>query len=244
MLQPCLPQHRAFQIGNSGYAVAQVVYHGFHVALVQTCFHRFCTADRECFARALAGMGQELVQPRVLRRCRRHHQIVRRQPVRELAELGAVIQADMGLVHHQPDLQAAHARQCHEFVQRGAFIVAIRGIAGLAVLGAGHGLRRGQQHRARNGLLVAAARQHDRRQARCVGQQRILGLLGQVDEGHEPEPDRRLRRRDLGKHARQHEGLAGAGGRAQQAGRRGLAKQGIRHVADDAALELHRHQPG
>ena len=150
----------------------------------------------------------------------------------------------MRLVDHHAQGQSLRPGTGDKGGQRAYLVIAIGVVTRFAILGPRHASCGRQQNQPRFRLLVAPLRQHGRRQARAVGRQLILRLLHQIDERHEPQPQRRPLGRHLGQHARNHVGLARAGRRAQQAGRRRLAEQGRAHVGDQRALEGFRLDGG
>ena len=241
---PRLTQHRAFQVSHRLHALPQVVHHRLDITLVQARRYHLITARRKALESAHARFTQKGEQALILRRCRRHDQKVRRQPMDKLAELGRLIQPDMRLINHHAQRQPLRFGPGDKGRQRPHFIVTIGVVTGFAILRpANPGCGRQQNH-ARFRFLIPPLRQHRRGQSGAVGGQRILRLLHQIDERHKPQPQRRTGGIHFFQHARNHVGLARTGRGAQQAGRRRLAQQGGSHVLDQRALKSLRLDSG
>ena len=111
---------------------------------------------------AVARMGQKIRRALVFGCGRGHQQIVGPEPMRKLAKLGAFVQANVGLINHQANLQTLGPCASHHG-SHGAHIVVTIGVIALgARLRFGHGLRGGNQHRARHHILITPMRKQSR----------------------------------------------------------------------------------
>ena len=91
--------------------------------------YHFVTAHGKTNLGAVAGVNQELVEPVIFGRGSGHDQIVGFQPMGKFAKLRAFVQSDMGLVHHQPDLQALCAGTRNKRRKRAGIVITVRVVA-------------------------------------------------------------------------------------------------------------------
>ena len=235
---PRLAQHRAAHIGHLGHAATQAIDHGLDVLLIQPRSHHIVAADRKMLVRPIARVGHKIGQPLVFGRGRGQQQIIGPQPMGKLAKLGALVQRNMRLIHHQPNLQALRTGAGQQGGQGAHIVIAIRVIPLGAPLRSGHALSGGNQHRARCHLLVAPLGQRHRTQVGGLLQQSIERLRHQGDVGHKPEPQHIALLTHALQHLPDHESLTRPCGRTQQTRRRRLAQQGGADVGNQRGLKF------
>ena len=122
------------------HGLAQAVHHGFNVFFVKARVHHCVAAHGKTLLCVIAGMDQKLVQTFVFGGGGGHQQVVGREPMGKLAKLGAFVQANVRLVHHQTHLQPLGASARHQRCQGAHVIVPIGVITFGAPLRAGHTL--------------------------------------------------------------------------------------------------------
>ena len=194
--------------------------------------------------RPIARVGHKIGQPLVFGRGRGQQQIIGPQPMGKLAKLGALVQRNMRLIHHQPNLQALRTGAGQQGGQGAHIVIAIRVIPLGAPLRPGHTLGGGNQHRARRHLLVAPLGQGYRAQIGGLLQQSIQRLRHQGDVGHKPEPQHIALLTHALQHLPDHESLTRPRGRTQQTRRRRLAQQGGADVGNQRGLKFLGLQAG